>query len=200
MLLLIFLCALSWLNDFAFMRLEHSYVYSLMLDYGLRGFVLWLLYASPAARRAVVQAWRPTNLWPTLFWIGAIVAVSQLGELLEPWIAGLAPGLPFHGFPPPRSVALHAIDLTLGLALVALSEEFVGRVYFRAVMEPLLPNRTLLVLVSALVFALAHWSQGPGGLVSTFLVGVVLMAAYLRLGSIGPCVVAHYLANLLIFW
>lgn len=200
MALLILLYAVFWLNDFAFSRLEHSYVYTVMLDYALRAFVLWRLYASPGARRAIVEAWRPTELRPTLLWIGAVVAASQAGELLEPWIAAFAPGAPVHGSPPPRSVALHALDLTLGLMLVAVSEELLGRVYFRSVVEPLLNSRALFVLVSALAFALAHWSQGLGGLVSTFLGGVVLMVAYLRLGSIGPCVVAHYLANLLIFW
>lgn len=200
MSLLVLLYAVFWLNDFAFVQLQHSYLYTVLLDYALRVFVLWRLLASPAAREAILAAWEPTPLWPTLGWVATIFAVSRVAEFLEPAFEAVAPGLGFVGFPWSGVPAAHAVDLTLGLALVAASEELLGRVWFRQVVEPLVPNRALFVVLSAAVFALAHWSQGTGGIASTFIVGTALMLAYLRLGSIGPCIVAHYLANLAIFW
>jgi len=51
--------------------------------------------------------------------------------------------------------------------------------------------------VSALVFALIHWSHGVTSMVVAGFAGVALMMLYLRTGSVLPGIVAHYAVN---FW
>ena len=136
----------------------------------------------------------------TAFAVLILVVVSQIGELTEATVNYAVESGPLHRYPAPSSALLEFLDLTFGLALVALSEEALGRVYFRAVVSRYVSSPVVLTVLSALAFAAAHWSQGPGGLAATFLFGLIALAIYLRMRSIWPCLLGHYVANLLIFW
>jgi membrane protease YdiL (CAAX protease family) len=53
------------------------------------------------------------------------------------------------------------------------------------------------VLVSAVLFGLAHLYQGPGGMANTAISGLILGIVYMRFGRIWPLIIAHYLHDAL---
>ena len=58
-------------------------------------------------------------------------------------------------------------------------------------------GRWLGVLVSAVLFGLAHLYQGPGGVANTAISGFILAIVYLRFGRIWPLIISHYLHDAL---
>lgn len=59
--------------------------------------------------------------------------------------------------------------------------------------------RWVTVLLSGVIFGLMHSYQGPAGVVSTGISGLVMGIFYLRFGRIFPMVIAHYLHDALQF-
>ena len=57
--------------------------------------------------------------------------------------------------------------------------------------------RWLGVVVSAILFGLAHLYQGPVGVVSVTLSGMILAIWYVRSGRLLPLIVSHYLYDAL---
>jgi membrane protease YdiL (CAAX protease family) len=55
------------------------------------------------------------------------------------------------------------------------------------------------VIFSAVVFGLMHMYQGPAGILSTGLSGLIMAVFYLRFGRILPMMIAHYLHDALQF-
>lgn len=53
--------------------------------------------------------------------------------------------------------------------------------------------RWLTVILSAVVFGFMHSYQGPAGIVSTGISGLIMALFYLRFGRILPMIIAHYL-------
>lgn len=87
-------------------------------------------------------------------------------------------------------------DLTIGLALVAVSEELVFRYQFVQV----LPHRMAAqYLLSTFAFALIHVPQGVTGLIVAGLIGWLLMALYRTTRTLAAPIVAHFLIDLILF-
>ncbi len=57
--------------------------------------------------------------------------------------------------------------------------------------------RWLGVFVSAAMFGLAHLYQGPAGVVTTAITGLILAIVYLRFGRVWPLIISHYLHDAL---
>jgi len=53
--------------------------------------------------------------------------------------------------------------------------------------------RWLGVLVSAALWGLAHFYQGPSGMVNVAITGIILAFVYLRFGRVLPLIICHYL-------
>jgi membrane protease YdiL (CAAX protease family) len=85
--------------------------------------------------------------------------------------------------------------MTIGLALTALGEEFVSRSIAKSVIGKFTDRTAVILIVSAVIFALAHWSHGVPNVVANFFDGIVLMALYLHTRSIAPPIIAHYPIN-----
>ncbi len=87
-------------------------------------------------------------------------------------------------------------------ATAALAEELVYRalpwLYAEAVVSSRW-RRTAYVLVTSVVFALAHSEQGPGGILATFWYGIVSARMYSCYRSLWPLVLGHFLFNLIVF-
>jgi uncharacterized protein len=80
----------------------------------------------------------------------------------------------------------------LALAITAgLCEEFLYRGFAMAALAHAGLASWLVVLVSSLLFGLAHSYQGRGGMVMTFLVGLLLGASRLSYNSLLPAVFWH---------
>lgn len=57
--------------------------------------------------------------------------------------------------------------------------------------------RWLGVLVSAALFGLAHFYQGPSGMANAAITGLILAVVYLRFGRVWPLIICHYLQDAL---
>jgi len=93
-----------------------------------------------------------------------------------------------------RILPQSAVELLpyLGLATTAgLCEEFLYRGFVMAVLSSAGLGAGLVVLGSSLLFGLAHSYQGRGGMVMTFLVGVLLGVSRLTYNSLVPAVFWH---------
>lgn len=84
-----------------------------------------------------------------------------------------------------------------GLSVTAgISEEILYRGFLMTYLAGLLPLPAV-ILVSALVFAVAHVYQGIKGASRTFVVGLALAITYTLTGSILFCVLAHILVDII---
>lgn len=83
------------------------------------------------------------------------------------------------------------------VATVALCEELIYRGFVQYVFQDLLRGSIIAgILGSAIFFALAHLYQGRRGLVSTFSVGLIFSIIRALTGSLVPCFVAHFVADI----
>lgn len=80
---------------------------------------------------------------------------------------------------------------------VSLCEEFLYRGFIYSAFLRIAAGWAIVaVLGSAILFGLAHLYQGRRGVVSTFLLGVVIAAARLWTGSLIPGIIAHFVVDL----
>jgi membrane protease YdiL (CAAX protease family) len=82
--------------------------------------------------------------------------------------------------------ALLALAISVGLA-----EELVSRGYLIPRLERLLRRTWAAVLISAVVFAMCHWSRGIFSVWNAFLVGLVYGVAFAWSRRLWPVVIAH---------
>lgn len=123
------------------------------------------------------------------FVIGRLEIAIQL-SFIDPseWTRPLSPDRPWYWF-----------DMTFGLALSAVREETVYRGVFAAILFRHGGATWFVILLSAFIFALFHWPSGIANIVAAFLFGLLLMAMFLRTGSIWPGVVLHTAYNVFVF-
>ncbi|MGE4552582.1 MAG: CPBP family intramembrane glutamic endopeptidase, partial [Desulfovibrionaceae bacterium] len=94
---------------------------------------------------------------------------------------------------------LGPLDLTFGLALVAVSEEVLSRGVFWAWLRWRGLGAAVCIPVTAAAFALTHWSDGPGNLLAALGFGLVYGLGRWRSGSVWPAVPAHFAIDYLYF-
>ena len=93
-----------------------------------------------------------------------------------------------------RILPQSAVELLpyLALAVTAgLCEEFLYRGFAMAALASAGLGAWLVVLLSSLLFGLAHSYQGKGGMVMTFVIGVVLGLSRLTYNSLVPAILWH---------
>lgn len=192
-----------YLNDLLFIA-SRTVEQWLFADYGSKVLGLALLLAFAPLRAAVRASlalrrpWPEAAGWAVLATI-AIVGLDQGTTWLKREFGESLPWAALFDYPAIEDPVLRATDLTLGLFLTALSEEFLFRGVLGVVGARYVANRILLSILAALAFALIHWAQGAFDLAFTFAAGLILMALYWRTGSTIPGIVVHYVVNLVSF-
>lgn len=190
-----------YLNDFSNIFVKHELLW-LGIDYSLKiiplAFLFYLLKTGDLTKNDLGLI----TLSPPRF-IGWTIGITTLGLCLdEPGFTlwnKLLPSLKLGSVPIGADSPLYTLDMTVGLTLVAIAEE----VIFRALAFSALRGKGLSIpktfLISALIFGLIHWSQGPTAIVATSITGSALMLCMWRTGSIYPTIIAHYVINYLSF-
>lgn len=87
------------------------------------------------------------------------------------------------------------VELLVYLALAAtagLCEEFIYRGFAMAVLQRAGFSVALVVLISSILFALAHLYQRRGGFVGTFVIGVVFGIARITYDGLVPVMIWHF--------
>lgn len=172
----------------------------LVCDYAGRLGTLAVLWFGPAARAMAFTPQRLNiGLVQAIAWaIGLASLYTIIDSPLRGFIDATVPGttigsyLASHGW-------LHAVDVTFGLALVAFQEEIYFRRCARAVVRNWLGDGFGMIIATSLLFAAYHWWTGLGNMVTAGLFGIGAMWLYRRAGSIWPVMLAHYLADLIVF-
>lgn len=187
------------LNDLAFMALDGSYAIY-VADYGFRLVVLAIALGWIAAQAPARQP-RQSN-WTLSLAIAAALLLPLLeypADLIDREVDRIT-GL--HGlfrYPPIPHPALNWLDLTLGLLLVAISEELVFRKLARRWLEDRGVSALGLILISAFILGVMHWGGGAGQVAAAFLLGLIYMWFHQRLERIWPLILAHWGHNFLAF-
>ena len=191
----------------------------LMADYAGRIAAISVLLALPAGRwclrRFRTSGPRTDRLRPGLLgglpggslpgvglleaglWVGGIVLLFHATPL-DTLLAEILPETALGGYPRPTGW-LYSVDLTLGLALVAVHEELVFRKLGYQALKSILRSEFAIVIVSALIFGLYHWWRGAPGIIGAALYGLVAMPCYRLTGTLWPAILAHFLIDCIAF-
>ena len=185
-----------FLNDFIFLNIQTAPQW-LATDYGSKMLALIVLFAVLPLRRAAastikLKATLKEAVTLAVLSTGAVIFANYFFLVLVPIEIE---SLVLFRYPPLTPGLLYWTDITFGLSLTAASEEFVFRGVFAVVAARYLSGTATMVLVSAIVFSLIHWSHGLTSMVVAGIAGVVLMVLYLRTGSVLPGIAAHYAIN-----
>jgi len=198
LVILAVLSSIFLLNDFLFM-MARSVAAWLTIDYGSRflaiGIVLYLIrqkISRPSEFGIKSIPVRSGIFWMLLLTVAGLL-IDQVGwRFLEQ----VLPNTQLASMPKIKNTYVNCFDLSLGVALVAVSEEIVFRGYFFSALQDLWP-RWAVVAASVVLFGFIHWSQGLHAIVSTALWGILPMVAMARTGSVFPAMIAHYITDLI---
>lgn len=201
-LVLVALAVPFYLNDFASIYLT-DWRWWLAIDYlGVKlwplALLIWLLGSGRVGAGDLgLRGQSPRAA------LGVLLGVALAGTLVDQnayrWLADLPGYPPLGGMPPIPSPLWNWLDLTLGLALVAVCEELVFRGYLAAWLERFTRNPVTIVLLSSVAFGLIHWSGGLHGVLVTAAIGALFMAVYLRTRALPALMAAHFAVNFIDF-
>lgn len=180
---------------------QHDALPWLFLDYAGRLAALAILLAIPTARAVALRSGRRRVTWIELVVWGVAIALFSfyVGHPLMHVIDRVIPGTRLGGTPDPRG-ALRWIDLTFGIALVAVHEEIVFRRCARFALAKIWGDGWRMVIAAALIFGAYHWWTGIGNMVYAALFGIVAMIAFRRMGVLWPVMIAHYAVDAITFY
>jgi hypothetical protein len=146
---------------------------------------------------------KPGTWWKDILGGLALVAITLTMKFaLDPVIAGL-----FHRASAVESGMTGLMDMLAGnmwlfaifigpvLFIGVAGSEELTRMFFITRWRKIFPSKVWLglgVFLSAALFGLNHIAQGPAGIISVALNGLVMVLWYLRFGRVFHLVVAHY--------
>jgi membrane protease YdiL (CAAX protease family) len=134
-----------------------------------------------------------TVVLAALIFLNQIVGLRRLVAQPEK-IQGILPQLALKLFPQDdvERLAFFALVTT-----VALCEELIYRGFVQHVFQDWSRGSVVAAVIgSAVFFALAHLYQGRRGLVSTLTIGILFSTIRAWTGTLLPCVVAHFVADI----
>lgn len=192
------LCAPFYLNDLFYINTADWHVW-LAVDYSSRllvlGGVIGLLWYGRLrfSDLLVTGAKWPQLVLATFIVTGSAIIISIVAGLLLP---KLVPDWRLTVFPTlPQSV--RAFDRSVGLFVVALSEELVFRGIFITSLRRWFEGDLNFVLYASIAFGLGHWALGlPIMLHGAFLGGIFTYGA-LKTRSVLPSIIGHFCVDLL---
>jgi uncharacterized protein len=179
---------------------QHDPVSWICWDYVGRLGGLAMLAAIPSARAVAFRLERlRIALWEVALWIAIIVAVDHyLAGWARRTINTALPATVLGAYPK-LSGWLYLVDVVLGIALVAYSEEIVFRRCARHVFQIYVGDGYALVFITSLLFGAYHWWTGIGNIVEAVIMGVLLMVFFRRSQALWPVVLGHYLTDIVDF-
>lgn len=188
-----------YLNDF-FLIPAATAPSVLAVDYVSKLIPLAMLALMPslwwAARDSMVRRPDWQMVWKLVLIFAAMAPVCYL---VSDAIDERLPETVLFKFPPIDDPLLHLFDLTIGLTLNSFTEELIGRGILGNVLSRRGKGSLFIVLVSSLIFSLAHWSTGAGNVFASFVFGAIFMGMFLKTGSIWPGVILHTAYNIVVF-
>lgn len=158
--------------------------------------VLWI------ATRTGERVWTKPKLrplWDHPLWWGIAIALCFAIFWVSGQIGAIWPDSRWLRFPPYPNAYIEWTDLTLGIALVALSEELVFRWYPSILARHAGWSVGNLYWISGISFVLIHIPQGPNTMILSFVFACILMTFHRRYQSILAPILLHFVYDVLAF-
>ena len=181
----------------------------LVYDYLRKSSLLGVMFLLPGMRRCIWNSFgtirRQYEATPMLWLrIGAIVMFASLLEILQDviltsWVGELLPDISWMEKWRIEAGFLRFVDLTFGLALTAVAEEFIFRSLAMHLLQRVLNRPWFVIIVSSCVFGIFHLPYGLLNVATASIAGMILMVVYMQTKSIIPSIITHYLINVWYF-
>jgi hypothetical protein len=191
---LVLLTSIFLLNDFLFFYVK-SYKGWLLVDYSTRLLAILIITYLIKTKECLFSDFglvkiqlKPFALWAVLLSITGVL-IDQIGWEFFEKVLPKVWALPF---PKIENPFVKAFDVTVGIALVSVTEESIFRGYYFSVLRDRVKSPVLIVTISSVIFGLIHWSCGLHAIIATALWAVLPMVSVLRTRSILPAMVAHF--------
>ena len=190
-----------YLNDFSniFVKDEVTWI---TLDYSLKLIPLTFLLYMIKAGNLSLKDLGITGLPPKrfIFWTFFITILGLCFD--EPGFSiwsEIFPSIKLGSIPIGQDSPYYMLDMSVGLALVAVAEEVIFRGLAFTALKEKGYSPSAVFIISGLAFGLIHWSAGPVAIITTAITGSGLMVCMWKTRSILPTIVAHYIINYLSF-
>jgi uncharacterized protein len=188
------------LNDIFFMFAD-NYKTWMAIDYATRFITLGLIFWTYKKDSDKVQYLYVEKLdFKEIAWVLALflIPVFSFTQAFYAHFGEFNNVTKLFTYPAITNTYVEWFDLTIGLALVAFSEEIIFRVYFYRLFGSKLSN-SMLILLSALLFGAIHWGTGLVNVFEATIWGAVGMAVFIKTRHIWPLIFAHFFYNFLSF-
>lgn len=174
-------------------------LYWLSWDYSIR--IVSLIGIGACYRNGfITDDDRRTSVWKSVpIFLAALICLYLLYMYVRPVLVQALPYLRLFRPPLIQDTSLLVFDLTIGLALVAVSEELAFRRVAFSALRRLGFGEGGVLFLSAAGFALVHLTSGLGNALNTFLFGLLLGSVFRATGRLSLCIVLHYLDGLVVF-
>jgi hypothetical protein len=181
----------------------------LTVDYLSNGSMLAFMLFAQYPRHCIRKSLQPLRRkWELLgmtylrlgSWIVLALALMMLTNIFV-WrpLMFLLPDTHFVDYPGYDEVWMYWIDMTFGLALVAVTEEFMFRSVCKEIVGKYITSNLAIILITSLAFALVHWRYGIPNMVGAFIAGIIFMILRMKSRSVVPPIITHYLFNVWVF-
>jgi membrane protease YdiL (CAAX protease family) len=179
---------------------DDDYVHWMAIDYLARS--ISLIGVILGFRSGHLQPVHALTDWPRSLLVFLLLLVAELAEqafgcpVLEHYFRFMETS----SWPPIPDLTVRVADLSIGLLFAVFVEELVFRKFMFAVIELWFPQRLMVIILSAAVFAFIHFTSGVvDTMVNAFVHGIFFGIAYWTTRRLSVCVASHYLIDLLIF-
>jgi membrane protease YdiL (CAAX protease family) len=192
---------LAWLGPSSFLfriqvhlRFWTVAVSTILGDLALCALVIFFLWRNGEPLRQIGwirRQWGIEVFWGIVLFLPAISLISALERALQG--AGFSAPTKLPAFlSPSRS----GVGLALVLVIVvAVVEETIFRGYLISRLRTATGRTAAAVLLSSVLFSLGHGYEGTAGMVSVFVLGVILALVYLWRASLVAPVIMHFLTD-----
>ncbi|MFT6630800.1 MAG: membrane protease YdiL (CAAX protease family) [Bacteriovoracaceae bacterium] len=102
--------------------------------------------------------------------------------------------------PPYPSLGIKVFDLSIGLLLVAASEEILFRGILIKYLKRFLKSNFLVGMISLILFAGIHYGMGFAPMMAAFTWGIIPTIFAIKYESINELIAIHFLTNLVLFY
>ena len=179
---------------------DDDYVHWMAIDYLARS--ISLIGVILGFRSGLLQPVHPLTDWPRSLLVFFLLFAAELAEqafgcpVLEHYFRFMETS----SWPPIPDLAVRVADLSFGHLFAVFVEELVFRKFLFAVIERWFPQRLAVVILSATIFALIHFTSGVvDTMINAFVHGIFFGIAYWTTRRLSICVASDYLIDLLIF-
>lgn len=137
------------------------------------------------------------SLWKTILWASLIVLTALIASLWTPFLESIFGKPDYSAYSIVKGNKELLIQLWIyAMISAAFAEEVIFRGYFCSLIEPFIgtskASKAITVLLGAVLFSVAHYSQGMSGLINIFIISLVFYTVFIRSGrNIYATILAH---------